>query len=118
MGLMAGAGSRPVLECDESSKYFAKIHACVSLAVASSPTFVKAFTEMNYCAGNRVIRTKQELESLRYCDYIRDGGLTIEVNDVTADFYSMNNIDVIEGLVDGGGGGDGGGQHCFRCVGS
>ena len=107
-----------MLECDESSKYFAKIHACVSLADTSSPAFLRAFAGINNCAGNRVIRTKQELESLRYCDHIWDGGLTFKVNDVTADFYSMNNIDVIEGLVDGGGGGDGGGQHCFRCVGS
>jgi hypothetical protein len=114
MGLMAGAGSRPALECEESSKNFAKIHACVSMAAASSPAFVKAFTETNYCAGNRVIRTKQELESLRYCDYIRDGELTIEVDDATADFYSMNDIDTIEGLIDNDSDDDGSGQHCSR----
>ena len=44
-----------------------------------------------------MIRTIEELESLRYCDYIRGGGLTIEVQDAAADFYSMNDIDTIEG---------------------
>ena len=98
---MGCAGSRPVLECDSSSKYFARVHACVPLTVTTSPAFVKAFAEIKYCTGNRVIRTKQELESLRYCDHIRGGGLTIEVDDATADFYSMNDIDTIEGLLDG-----------------
>ena len=95
--MMVDAGSRVALVCDESSKYFAKIHACVPLTVASSPAFVHGFSEVKYCNGNRVIRTKQELESLRYCDYIRGGGLTIEVNDVTADFQALANIKTIEG---------------------
>ena len=86
-----------MLECNSSSKYFARVHACVPMNVTSSPAFGTAFSEIKYCAGNRVIRTKQELESLRYCDHIRGGGLTIEVDDATADFYSMNDIDTIEG---------------------
>ena len=98
---MGGAGLRPVLECDSSSKYFARVHACVPLTVTTSPAFVTAFSEIKYCTGNRVIRTKQELESLRYCDHIRGGGLTIEVDDATADFYSVNDIDTIEGMDDG-----------------
>ena len=67
------------------------------LAIASSPVFATSFSEIKYCKGNRVIRTTEELESLRYCDYIRGGGLTIEVQDAAADFYSMNDIDTIEG---------------------
>jgi hypothetical protein len=61
------------------------------------PLFVKAFSEIKYCKGNRVIRTTEELESLRYCDYIQGGGLTIEVRDAAADFSAMNDIDTIEG---------------------
>jgi hypothetical protein len=69
----------------------------VPLAVASSPLFASAFSEnKKYCAGNRVIITKADLESLRYCDHIR-GGLTIEVRDASSDFYAMNDIDTIEG---------------------
>ena len=90
-------GKRVALECDESSKYLGRIHACVPLTIASSPLFAIAFSEIKYCQGNRVIRTIEELESLRYCDYIRGGGLTIEVQDAAADFYSMNDIDTIEG---------------------
>ena len=90
-------GERVALECDESSKYFGRIHACVPLTIASSPLFTTAFSEIKYCKGNRVIRTTEELESLRYCDYIRGGGLTIEVHDAAADFYAMNDIDTIEG---------------------
>jgi hypothetical protein len=71
----------------------------VSLETASSPEFVKAFSEIKYCPGNRVIRTKEDVESLRYCDYIR-GGLVIEVTDASADFYAMNDIDTIEGRLE------------------
>ena len=91
-------GQRPELECDESSKYFVRIHACVPLAVASSPLFASAFSELKkYCEGNRVIATKEDLESLRYCDHIR-GGLTIEVRDASADFYALNHIGNINGM--------------------
>jgi hypothetical protein len=69
----------------------------VPLTVASLPLFAIAFSEIKYCKGNRVIRTTEELESLRYCDYIQGGGLTIEVHDAAADFYAMNDIDTIEG---------------------
>jgi hypothetical protein len=72
----------------------------VSLVTASSPEFIKAFSEIKYCQGNRVIRTKEDVESLRYCDHIRGGGLVIEVEDASADFYAMNDIDTIEGWVE------------------
>jgi hypothetical protein len=95
--LTFGAGLRRELDCGESEKYFARVHACVSLEAASSPEFIKAFSEIKYCQGNRVIRTKEDVESLRYCDHIRGGGLVIEVADASADFYAMNDIDTIEG---------------------
>jgi hypothetical protein len=89
-------GLRRELECGETEKYFPRVHACVPLETASSHVFIDAFAEIKYCQGNRVIRTTEDLESLRYCDHIR-GGLTIEVDDASADFYAMNDIDTIEG---------------------
>ncbi len=60
---------------------------------------MESFLARKTCAGGRVIRTAVELETLRFCEVLEGGGLTIEVVDPEADYSSLHEIGVIEGLL-------------------
>ncbi len=73
------------------------IDGCVLSSEASSDVFVRAFSAVKSCTGDRVIRTLDELESLRFCDII-EGSLSIEVDDIDADFEALNELTIVRGL--------------------
>jgi hypothetical protein len=89
-------GARVSQACGSQSRYFSAIDECVPLSIASSKVFVDAISAKKRCAGGR-ISTKTALEALRFCDVITSA-LSIEVNEMNADFTALHDIETIEGL--------------------
>jgi hypothetical protein len=59
------------------------------------PTFLKAYQNINTCAGG-IVSTTEHLEALRFCNIVQ-GSLTINVGDESADFNALHDISMIRG---------------------
>ena len=90
------AGSRAAKICPANSTYYKALDACIPLNTSATSGFRDAFTLKKKCAGGTV-ETAEQLDSLRFCEII-DGGLTISVNNASADFSSLRYISQIQGL--------------------
>lgn len=93
---MSLTGTRIPKVCDSTSTYFSLINECISNDYASLPAFLEAFEAGHTCHGGN-ITTVDELEGLRYCDTIA-GDLAILVADANADFTSLYDIEIVEGI--------------------
>ena len=82
--------------CGASAKYFASIDECIPLSIAAAPLFLATFQYANICPGGE-LKTIMDLEGMRYCNNV-NGGLTISVDDVNADYSSLYDIRTISGL--------------------
>ena len=82
--------------CPSGYRYFSSIDECVSSSIASLPVFSNALIATHSCIGGS-IKTVHQLEALRTCDTVM-GSLTIEIYDISADFTSLYDINVIEGM--------------------
>jgi hypothetical protein len=93
--LICVTGSRIAKKCGSNGKYFASIDECITLPIASSKVFTDAISAKKRCAGGH-ISTTAALEALRFCDVITSA-LNIAINDTSADFTVLHDIETIEG---------------------
>ena len=90
------AGSRAAKICPANSVYYKALDACIPLETSATSGFRDAFTLKKKCFCGTV-ETTEQLDALRFCEII-EGGLTISVNNASADFRSLRYISQIQGV--------------------
>lgn len=83
--------------CSDGSNYFALVDECVPLSIASTSTFLTAYKTIHKCQGG-IVDSISKLENLRFCQSVI-GGLTITLNEASADFSALFDVAHITGMM-------------------
>ncbi len=100
MPIQCFAGAKLSLQCSQGATYFSQLDECVSAELTASLEFLQAFLLENICFGGS-IQNLADLNALRFCTSIV-GELLITLNEPSADFSAVFDINVIQGTVHDG----------------